>query len=205
MKHLTLLLSLLCVLLTSCGGSHIMRVEDFSQVTCEYDEMRSQQAASLFSIVPGEYKVHWTVVERGVPYALYQFEIPIRLRLNRRVELTDRFLFERNYLNFPYEFFLINDDGVELRKSSLHFRVAMAQYLNGKSNVQQHYTHPDQYSDLVDFLRSEPGTEATIVVSALGTWDKNDNNVLAIKHAQGIGMHVMASDAQFEDRVGEFK
>lgn len=162
MKIKSFIIACLAILgLVSCSkdGSQTIKLDEF--VAAKDNFGRSFEGERLmgtvFSIVPGDYTIKWSVKDELPQMTNYKGEMKIKLKLNKKVEIIDE---ERakDSRNFP-TFTLVDANGQKNTKNSSEWVIGKDPWGINNNN--------DLTMEFVEFLRSEPGTVKEITLTSL--------------------------------------
>lgn len=162
MKIKSFIIACLAILgLVSCSedGSQTIKLDEFAAVKDNFGKSFEGERlmGTVFSIVPGDYTINWSVKDELPQMTNYKGEMKIKLKLNKKVEIIDE---ERakDSRNFP-TFTLVDANGQKNTKNSSEWVIGKDPWGINNNN--------DLTMEFVEFLRSEPGTVKEITLTSL--------------------------------------
>lgn len=209
MKIKSILIALMTVIgLVSCSkdGSRTIQLDEFQAIETgsEFTSIdKCKKTSEIFSIVPGEYTISWTLLDELPMMDRYAGTFTVKLKLNKKLKVKETFIKELKTHWVP-DLVFTDADGKKLGKASaLEWSVAM-DVTNGYS--ESNCINKDQLMDFVKFLQSEPGTEMDIVFGTVLVESSDarfSQDVTDIKKAKGVIMYATEDEWFFRD-VAEF-
>lgn len=202
MKIKSIFIALMAVLgLVSCSkdGSKTIQLDAFQAVevdpASESNADDVQKLSELFSIVPGEYTISWTLVEEVPTLDNYAGTFTVKLKLNKKLKVNDKFIKEPENALSPTLVFT-DADGNEI-----------SPYWSPLRDVKNDdWISKDQHMDFVKFLQSEPGTEMDVTFGRLlaeHSDARSSQDLTDIQKAKGVKLKVYESffqdDVTFEE------
>lgn len=162
MKIKSLIIVCLAILgLASCSknGSQTIKLDEFAAVKDNFGESfeGDRLMGTVFSIVPGDYTITWTVKDELPQMTQYKGEMKIKLKLNKKVEIIDEEK-AKDSGKFP-TFTLVDANGDKNIKNSSEWYIGKDPWGINSNN--------DLTMEFVEFLRSEPGTVKEITLTSL--------------------------------------
>lgn len=194
MKIKSLIIVCLAILgLASCSkdGSQTIKLDEFAAVKDNFGKSfeGDRLMGTVFSIVPGDYTIKWSVKDELPQMTNYKGEMKIKLKLNKKVEIIDE---ERakDSRNFP-TFTLVDANGQKNTKNSSEWYIGKDPW--GINN------NDDLTMEFVEFLRSEPGTvkEITLTSLLLETTSKDYAQQITFITNEAKGLKLNVNDDEF--------
>jgi len=209
MKKLFLLISAsMCLIGCSSNGSSEIQINEVDFVPGFNNTIEeSAKVKNIFEVVPGNYKISWSLTTKAPGVKNFDVSIKLKLRLNKKVNVKKEIFDEVNKEDFyPYSlpvFMLIDADGKAFKAGNpcglSEFEIGAAK--NRQTSHQ--FIDKDKIMDFLRFLQSEPGTEIEIETIAWGQISgvSHFNFKDDIKNAKGMICEIL-TDKDFERFYG---
>lgn len=193
MKIKSIFIALMAVLgLVSCSkdGSKTIQLDAFQAVEVSPALISNaddvQKLSELFSIVPGEYTISWTLLEEVPSLDNYAGTFTVKLKLNKKLKVNDKFIKEPE--NASHLTLVFTDaDGNEI-----HGNWFSSEDVKNCS-VNDSWFSKDLHMDFVKFLQSEPGTEMDVTFGTILAEHSNascSQDITDIQKAKGVKLKV---------------
>lgn len=190
MKIKSIFIALMAVLgLVSCSkdGSKTIQLDAFQAVEVDSKNCDDvQKLSELFSIVPGEYTISWTLLDELPMLDHYAGTFTVKLKLNKKLKVNENIIKEPE--NFNGIILVFTDaDGNEIG-FNCHWYVSWDARLSKTG-----WINKDLFMDFVKFLQSEPGTEMDVTFGTMlgeSSDARYKQDLTAIQKAKGVKLKV---------------
>lgn len=206
MKIKSILIALMTVIgLVSCSkdGSRTIQLDAFQAVEVDpaigSNADNVQKLSELFSIVPGEYTISWTLVNDLPQKTDYAGTFTVKMKLNKKLKVNDKFIKEAENTSRPVLVFT-DADG-----NDIYGNWTVATDVT-KGYSETHHFNKDQFMDFVKFLQSEPGTEMDVTFGTMLSECSDarfNQQITTIQKAKGVKLKVseyfVINDVEFAE------